>query len=192
MIYFTADQHFGHKNILEFCNRPFSTIEEHDVELIKRWNEVVKDEDHVYVLGDFCYRPGPWCPIVNQLKGTFTFLRGNHDPKKIPRVALANGTILQPSNDVYENNYFVEELVIKFEGQYIRMCHYPYDEDESTSVTLRGAPKRNPRKRDDEILVHGHVHLAWKKKENMINVGVDHWDYKPASLKDVFELFRSK
>lgn len=188
MIYFTADQHFGHKNILEFCNRPFSTIEEHDAELIKRWNETVTDADHVYVLGDFCYRPGPWGPIVEKLNGNVTFLRGNHDPKKIPEVALQHACILQPTND----NYFVEELVMKFEGQYIRMCHYPYDADESTSVTIRGAPKRNPRKRDDEVLVHGHVHLAWKKKENMINAGVDHWDFRPVSLSEVLKLVRSK
>ena len=29
MIYFTADLHLGHENIMHLCNRPFNNIEEH-------------------------------------------------------------------------------------------------------------------------------------------------------------------
>lgn len=34
MIYYTADPHFGHRNILAHCNRPFSSVEEMDKALI--------------------------------------------------------------------------------------------------------------------------------------------------------------
>ena len=33
-VFFTSDTHFGHKNILNFCHRPFDSIEEHDQALI--------------------------------------------------------------------------------------------------------------------------------------------------------------
>jgi calcineurin-like phosphoesterase family protein len=48
-IFFTADQHFGHKNIIKYCNRPFSSVEEMNKVMIDRWNEIVGKEDTVYV-----------------------------------------------------------------------------------------------------------------------------------------------
>lgn len=48
MIYYTADQHFGHSNIIRFCDRPFATAEEMDEALINNWNEFVSDNDIVY------------------------------------------------------------------------------------------------------------------------------------------------
>jgi len=55
MIYFISDTHFNHKNILEYEHRPFSSIEEHDNLIINNWNQVVKPDDTVFHLGDFCF-----------------------------------------------------------------------------------------------------------------------------------------
>ena len=54
--FYISDLHFGHTNCLAFDNRPFSTIAEHDAELIRRWNSVVRPGDIVYILGDMF-----WC-----------------------------------------------------------------------------------------------------------------------------------
>lgn len=45
VIYFTADMHFGHENVIKFDNRPFKSLEEMDEELIKRWNNKVGKAD---------------------------------------------------------------------------------------------------------------------------------------------------
>lgn len=51
-IWFTSDTHFGHKNILRFCKRPWNTVEEMDEGLIQNWNKVVGKDDIVFHLGD--------------------------------------------------------------------------------------------------------------------------------------------
>lgn len=52
MIYFTADIHFGHARIIDYCDRPFNNADEMDRVLIKNWNSVVGSKDVVYILGD--------------------------------------------------------------------------------------------------------------------------------------------
>lgn len=78
--WFTSDTHFGHKNILEYEKdaRPFSTIEEMHEVLIDRWNSVVKPNDVVYHLGDFCFGKR-WIGIAERLKGRKRLVMGNHD-----------------------------------------------------------------------------------------------------------------
>jgi calcineurin-like phosphoesterase family protein len=81
--YFIGDTHFGHKNIIEFEKyyRPFANIEEHNEELIKRWNSVVKPADKVYHLGDFCFGRKN-IPIAGRLNGHKYLVMGNHDHYK--------------------------------------------------------------------------------------------------------------
>ena len=57
MKFYTSDLHFDHLNILKFEpeSRPFNTIDEMNEALIKKWNDKVKQDDEVYILGDFCF-----------------------------------------------------------------------------------------------------------------------------------------
>ena len=57
-VFFTSDTHFGHQNIIRFCNRPWATIAEHDQALIDNWNAIVPEDAVVFHLGDFSYKGG--------------------------------------------------------------------------------------------------------------------------------------
>ena len=103
--WFTADEHYGHTNIIRFCNRPFTDVKEMNEVLIRNHNEVVQDKDLVYHIGDFAlltYRDA--IEIRAQLRGRHVFIRGSHD---------------RWSNDVLP--YLWEG---KIEDQYIVLCHY--------------------------------------------------------------------
>ena len=79
-IYVTADLHFGHKNIIAYENRTFSSVEEMDEALVTRWNEVVQPEDTVYLLGDVSFygkEQTRW--LVELLQGHKRLVMGNHD-----------------------------------------------------------------------------------------------------------------
>ena len=73
-----ADPHLSHKNIIEYCNRPFSSVEEMDQKLIDNWNSVVKPNYTVYVLGDVCMKKQA-LPLLEQMNGRKILVPGNHD-----------------------------------------------------------------------------------------------------------------
>lgn len=78
--FFIGDTHFSHKNIIKFepYYRPFDTIEEHDQELIRRWNSVVRPEDIVYHLGDVVFGKENFFKL-GFLNGDKRLIMGNHD-----------------------------------------------------------------------------------------------------------------
>lgn len=78
-IFFTSDLHFGHKNIIKFCNRPWETTEEMDEALIANWNSVVGEKDIVFDLGDFAFATnGRWKELIQRLNGKHYLILGNH------------------------------------------------------------------------------------------------------------------
>lgn len=77
MIFFTSDTHFGHTNIIKYCNRPFSTVAQMDRTCIDNWNARVGEDDTVYFLGDFCFRKAP--EYQAELNGNIVFIKGSHD-----------------------------------------------------------------------------------------------------------------
>lgn len=57
-LFFTADQHFGHENIIKFCNRPFDDVVNMDAALVENWNKVISHDCTVFHLGDFTLMDG--------------------------------------------------------------------------------------------------------------------------------------
>lgn len=84
MIFLTSDEHFGHKNIINYENRPFPDLLTMRESLINNWNSVVSNEDVVYCLGDFCLlNKSTAKEIVARLNGYKILIRGNHDNHNI-------------------------------------------------------------------------------------------------------------
>lgn len=79
-IFVIADTHFCHKNVIEYCNRPFRSVEEMDEALIKNWNETVSNNDVVIHLGDLGLGKKEYIAgIVSRLNGKKILVMGNHD-----------------------------------------------------------------------------------------------------------------
>ena len=80
MIFYIADWHYNHANILAYDNRPFKTVEEMDAALVERWNATVTSADTVYVLGDmFWGGETKAVPVLDSLNGKKILIKGNHD-----------------------------------------------------------------------------------------------------------------
>ena len=76
-VFFTADTHLGHKNIITSTNRPFESVAAMDSAIVKRWNERVTPQDLVYHLGDFAFDDHE--PYLELLNGQKHLILGNHD-----------------------------------------------------------------------------------------------------------------
>lgn len=82
-LFFTSDEHFDHFNILRFCDRPFTSIEEMNETIISNFNSVVPKKSTTIHGGDFYLGPLKRDEItrnfINRLNGTHIFMMGNHD-----------------------------------------------------------------------------------------------------------------
>lgn len=115
-IWFTSDMHFGHRNIMRFCNRPFDSVEEMDEALINNWNAIVEEGDIVFNLGDFAYASNSrWKEILERLKGTHYLVLGNHDISR------------WPGDKVMTLFAGVEhQMLLDIDGRKVYLNHYPF------------------------------------------------------------------
>lgn len=81
-----GDTHFGHKNIIQYESqaRNFTSIEEHDQELARRWNAVVNPRDTVWHVGDVLFGVNSFL-LLAHLNGIKRLVLGNHDQYPIWR-----------------------------------------------------------------------------------------------------------
>lgn len=175
-LWFTSDQHFWHKNVITYCNRPWQTIEEMNEGLIKNWNEVVKETDVVYILGDFSFsKPSKTNKILDQLNGTKRLIKGNHD----------HSITKWHCELAVQDHIFSLDMIFPEITKIVTLCHYPFapiDADEDVRFLERRPTDYG------QWLLHGHVHQTYKIRRKMINVGVDVWNYYPVNYDVILEL----
>lgn len=188
-IWFTADQHFNHAGIISFCERPFSLVAEMNEYLINQWNECVKTNDTIYVLGDFAFfsKKSSLCPILERLKGKKHLIEGNHDRQnKVSNNTLSFWESISPYLEIT-----VQDREAWQGRQRITMCHYPM-------VTWR------ERQRGGWML-HGHAHGTFRNEVRCadcdslifsdckrLDVGVDVTNYRPISYEEIKTIMNDK
>lgn len=175
-IWVTSDTHFNHANIIKYCNRPFSSVEEMNETIIANWNKVVSEDDIVYHLGDFALGDKSLVPnIFRRLKGRINVIMGNHD----------NFSILEKlgNEDHLIVGLFWEE-VIKVGKKTIILNHFPFGSlpDPATNRPI--------------IQLHGHVHSTpdkpWNYFDNQYDVGVDNNNFIPVNLAELLDKIHYK
>ena len=81
MRYYISDLHFYHDALNRYMDcRGFADAREMNEYMIRRWNEKVKPQDEVVILGDFSVAKGPATnEIAERLNGRLFLIEGNHD-----------------------------------------------------------------------------------------------------------------
>lgn len=173
MIFFTADLHLGHKNIIKLAERPFSSAEEMDETLIANWNKKVKGGDTVYIAGDLINKSSDPKKYLARLKGKKVLICGNHDAGWLELI------------DSREYFVGVEKLIEQsFCGHMVTLCHYPMIE---WRASRKGISKKLG------YLIHGHIHKNTDKPEyyqlfripNALNAGVDINNFEPVTFEEL-------
>lgn len=159
-VFFIADNHFCHKNIIDYCNRLFSSVEEMNEIMIENWNKTVKKYDEVFVLGDFALcGKDKIIEIGHRLNGKKTLILGNHDKASIKTYYEANFEYVSKYPILY-NDFFL-------------LSHYP--KFQSIDATWAN--------------IYGHVHTDPKyldcTKESFC-VSAERINYTPINFEEVY------
>ena len=167
MDYFTADLHFGHANIIKYCNRPFRTVEEMDETMLANFNAQVGRSDRLFVLGDFAFKAKASYYLNRLTCKNVWLIKGNHDHRPTPRDGFTKVI------DYHTESYDVGEERKKK----IVMFHYPILEWDQWH---RGSWH-----------LYGHVHGQRSGKQGLhpteyrLDVGVDCHDFKPLCVSEI-------
>ena len=171
MVYFTADLHLGHANIIGHCGRPFTSVEEMDRVLLQNWNDRVRPTDTVYILGDLIFRSkAPVADYLEQMPGRKHLITGNHDAGWMKKTDLGR---------YFESVSLMAE--IREGGHRLVLCHYPM-------MTWNNAGLGS-------YHIYGHIHnntrdFYWpllRQMDHALNAGVDVNGFRPVTLPELIE-----
>lgn len=168
MIWFTSDLHLNHRAVVSMCGRPFKSVDEMNDILIRNFNERVKKNDTVYILGDISHRT-PTTEVnnfISRLNGKKILCKGNYDKRY--------------DSSLFEGIYDFLEIAVH--GVNISLMYYPM--------------MSWPKSRHGSIHLHGHIHSKGdynlqQKEEGILryDVGVNANNFFPVSIAEVKVFF---
>lgn len=159
-IWFTSDNHFGHKNILKFQEKQGTRLgkdaDEMNELMIQKWNSQVAIADRVYCLGDFSFMNSERTEkILKRLNGQIHLILGNHDH-----------WLNQQTEQYFESISHYKEIEI--ERKKIIMFHFPIFEWN--------------RMHHGSYHLFGHVHGHTSIPGRALDVGIDNRPQKDMGL----------
>lgn len=183
-LYLLSDTHFGHGNIIEYCDRPFDSVKEMNGYILNNWNERVSYSDTVLFGGDLVHGNSTTVEtIVEQISGQLVLLEGNHDDISASDVNFP----------VLRSYYFSYEYDGKeWEFYY---THWPLN-DRLERDSDREPPKwAEPPDWFDGWYLHGHIHNNDVENypfvnpaEQYVNLGVELLGYTPIEIEELIEV----
>ena len=163
MWYFTADLHFDHPFMSGMRGYECPTFMDND--LIEAWNDTVKPNGVVVVMGDIFWHTMNMNYNLNvweKLNGNKIIVKGNHD-YWLKKAKL-------PFKRIYQRKLY---------NQYIVCCHYPM--------------MSWNRKQYGALMLHGHCHGSMPPLPRQLDVGVDNAEVllgerRPFTFKEMLYL----
>ena len=178
-VFYTSDMHFGHKNIIDTCDRPWTDCATMEIALISNWNKVVPEDGVVFNLGDFTWfsNISRIKELVDKLNGTIYHVMGNH---------------------CYDQGYYREGVREIFDGRIYDLLEIKVNNVDDFGYT-RMFLSHYPHLcwRTGSFHLHGHIHSLKGQKSPlkgnfnnvaMYDVGVDNNDYKPVSHIEIMNI----
>lgn len=162
MKYFTADYHFGHEEIINLTSRPWKNTSKMDKDLVKNHNDIVGIDDDIYIAGDISLATKSYRGYLENI------------------IKKLNGRIhlIQGNHDIADSRFWSEIGIFSVHYPYLEVDEFVIVHDPSLSLVDRSRP-----------FLCGHIHDLFTFKKNVLNVGVDVWNYKPISLDEVRRYF---
>jgi len=163
--FFVSDQHFDHKNIIKYCERPFSDVDEMNEHMVETHNKMVTNKDIVYHVGDFCFSPNSrmW---LNRLNGKEHHLvLGNHDFRHLRQLQEAFDSVQDvklirvQDSDIFLSHY----------------CHLVW-----------------PKRHYGTYHLYGHSHGMLQGPTGSLDVGVDPHHFHPLPWEDVKDVIDNR
>lgn len=172
MIWFTADEHHLHKNIIRHCNRPYSNADVMYRDIVRNVNDCLSSGDTLYHIGDWCWgrpeRSGRFYEVMNKYRSDIdhVLILGNHDNLK-PFNYIDIG--FQSVHTSLTLDYHRIKIIMNHDPSIYQIIENQFD-----------------------ILICGHVHGLFDSLSGKcisVNVGVDVRDFKPISIEEVLDRY---
>ena len=165
--WFISDSHFSHKNIIDYCNRPFLSIEEMNDTLIYNWNKIVKNNDRVFMLGDFALcGKDKIIEIGQKLNGRKILILGNHDRASLSTYYNAGFEMVSKFPIIFQDFFILSHEPIEFlplNTPFVNIFGHVHNDMRFPTITSRGAC-----------------------------VSVERWNYMPVEFNQLISLIKSE
>lgn len=177
MIYFSSDLHLQHSKDFIYKYRGFENVDSMNDTIIKNFNQVITNEDDLYLLGDtFLSELESGINLFNQLPGKIHLIWGNHDTDRRKEA-------MSKCNNVVEILGYA--TILKYNKYHFYLSHFP-------TCTTNFDDYIKPLKQRT-LSLSGHTHSKELFEPcGSYNVAVDAHNCFPVSIEEIIQDFKIK